>query len=248
MQEVFKEYLNSRGIKTVNGFDYGYRYKNIKLHEIISHLEAISEFHKRANGYTEYSRERIKTCTGRDIEKYKLDVRKARNMLEQTNDTEIKNDYDEFIEHSAEDNIKRAEKSIKFIFNNGYLDLIMRSMKNKEVCIGDSGLENIRKVNFIEVININCCCFNMVENDAVYFLRKIRKKKIDADFESAVSEFCKMENLNSRSADYILALLSYPHEFMKYYKRYIENKRNWNSAECCDKLKEAMLMDGQNLI
>lgn len=248
MQEVFKEYLNSREIKIVDKFDYDYRSKNIKFYEILNQLEAISEFHRRAMGYTEYSRERIKTCTGRNIEKYKLDVRKVKNILEQTKELERGNEFNESVKHYAEDNIKRAEKSLKFIFERSYLDLIMRSMKNKEICIGDSSFENIRKAKFIEVININDCCFNMVENDAVYFLRKIRKKKIDADFESAVSEFCNMENLNSRSADYILALLSYPHEFMKYYKRYIGNKRNWDSAEWCDKLKEAMLMDGESLI
>ena len=60
--------------------------------------------------------------------------------------------------------------------------------------------------------------------------------------------FCELEKLDNNSEKFILAMLSYPHEFMKIFERYRKNKKNWSDKEYSDRLMKAMEEDGLSLI
>jgi hypothetical protein len=246
---IFKKYLVSKGIRILDGFEDGeIDLYSVSQHEIDNQLNALKEFHDRASGYVGYSRERIKTATGKDIEKYKVDLRRAQKDYKQMDKECDEYSFEEFLLKYMDENIKRAEKCIKLIYENGYVDLIIRSMKKKEVCIGDSSFSNIRVTDTVEVVSLEDCSFNMIENDAVYFLRKLKRKGVEIDYHGAAEEFCRLEKLQDKSKVYILALLSYPYEFMKYYGRLRENKKGLNSFEWRHKFKKAIMMDGESLI
>ncbi len=72
--------------------------------------------------------------------------------------------------------INRAEKVIESIYENGYINLVWRSMDRKEICLGKTHFNNIRYNEGIEVIDINKCSYNMVEMDCIELLYKINKK------------------------------------------------------------------------
>lgn len=245
----FKEYVISKGIRIVDSFENNdVDLYNLSQHQIINQLTALKEFHKMASGYVGYSRERIKTCIGKNIEKYKLEVRKAESHIKYIKTQNTEEGFEEFLLGCMEENIKIAKKCLKLIYENGYIDLIMRSMKGKEVCIGDSSFSNLRLTDAVEVISIDDCSFNLVEDDAVYLLRKIKRKKAKVDYKNAVEEFCKLEGLDEKSRIYILALLSFPHEFMKYCGRLRENEKRLSNFEWKHKLTKARIMDGESLI
>lgn len=246
---VFREYLISKGIKICDYFEDGkVSLQDISQEKINKQLGILKEFHNRAAGYTGYSRERIKTCTGKNIEKYKIDVKRAQKDLKCMKTGVEKDSFGEFLLESMDKNINRAERCLKLIYENGYINLIMRSMKKREICIGSSSFDNIRFTDAIEVINLEDCSFNMVENDAVYLLRKIKNKGTRVDYNNAVEEFLRLEGLDEESKIYILSLLTYPHEFMKYYSRFREKKKGLTSLEWERKFAKAMMMDGESLI
>lgn len=246
---VFKEYIISKGIRICECFEDGkVNLQSVSQEKINNQLCLLKEFHNRAAGYTGYSRERIKTCTGKNIEKYKIDVKKAQKDLKSM-ETEVEEDsFREFLLECMDKNIKRAEKCLKLIYENGYINLIMRSMKKGEICIGSSSFDNIRFTDTIEVISLEDCSFNMIENDAVYLLRKIKRKGNKVDYNNSVEEFCRTEGLYEGSRIYILSLLTYPYEFMKYYNRFRERKKSLTSLEWKHKFVKAMMMDGESLI
>lgn len=247
MNNIFREYLISKEIRIVDKFEENrLSLDNVSQFQVETHMQALYEFHKRAAGYCGYSRERISTGIGKNVEKYKVDVKKGARELK---DLEINdNNMKKFFIECIESNIKRAEKCLKLIYESGYIDLIMRSMKAKEICIGNSSFKNIRFKDTVEVISIKDCSFNMVENDAVYLMRKIKRKGCKIDYVRATEEFCKLEKLDEKSRIYILALLSYPYEFMKYYGRFREDNSKLSITEWKRKIGKALIMDGKSFI
>jgi len=134
------------------------------------------------------------------------------------------------------------------LYENNYRNLIIRSMKREEMCLRNTYFNNLRKKRDIEVIDIEGCCYNMVEMDAVYFLNRIKRKGINVDFYKIIMEFCKYEHLKNSSVQFILSMISYPYEVMKCCSKYIYGTKNWTEKEYILKLNKAIDEDGESLI
>lgn len=110
----------------------------------------------------------------------------------------------------------------------------------------EKSLHNTLEV--IQVVNIDRCAYNLVEVDCYYLLNFLRKKKYEYDYKFLVSAFCYFEKLDRNSEKFILALLSYPTDFMRWVQRYRENRKDWTAEKYAEKFKKIIEKDNDSLI
>jgi len=132
--------------------------------------------------------------------------------------------------------------------NNGYMELVARSMDNVEICLTNVDFDNLGKSEIIEIVNFDDIAYNMVEMDCYYFLVKLKRKGFKVDFNKCIDEFCQLEGLGDSSKVFTRALLSYPYEFIKIYEKYKKNKKNWNEEEYIRRLLNGIKEDEMSLI
>lgn len=248
--ESFFQYLALQGINQVEQFDASiYKDKNnIKEEHIKAHLCLISEFHQKSMGYTGYMSNRIENRIGKDIEQYKVNLKKLKKDIRNIQIRGCENEIEELLLNRGNEYVERGEKSISEIYNAGYIDIINRSMKWIELCLGDTSFDNIRKTEAIEIIDLNNCCYNVIEMDGYYFFNTLKKKKLELDWNEYVYTFCEIEKIEVNSGRFILALLSYPNQFIKVCNKYRENKRERSEGEYKLKFEKAILQDGKSFI
>ena len=246
----FSDYMMFKGIKNVDIIEFKYKNMNGNIAEkmILKQFEAIHDFHEKSLGFDGYLRSRLNNNTGKVIEEYKLSIKKLIGDIKNINKAGAKNSFEELIVSLGESAINRGEECIKSVYNSDYIGIITRSMRRTEICLGNTDFLNLRKDNFIEVVSFGDCSYNMVEMDCFYLLNKLKRKGIKLDFERLVKEFCYIEGLNANSSNFIMALISYPHEFMKCCNRYREGKKEWHEDRFSDRLMKALIQDGDSLI
>ena len=203
------------------------------------HLKLISEFHKEARGYKCPINKDIKNNLGKTIEEYKVEIKKTQKYL-------LK--HKELLREETELFLKRAENSISIAENSNYIDLLKRSMTRCEICIGNNFPLNIEDTNEIMVISIEDCSYDLIEMDGIYYLSKLKRKGIDLNFENLVELYCNSEGLGKDSEKFMLALLSYPKEFIKCFEKHRVNKRLWTEDEFIKNLEKALKKDGNSFI
>ena len=120
-------------------------------------------------------------------------------------------------------------------------------MRRGEICIGNTSFQNLRQNNSIEVVSFENCSYNMVEMDCFLLLSKLKRKGVKLDFHKLAKEFCYIEGLDESSSKFLIALISYPHEFMKCCNRYRAGKKMWNEDRFSEKIVKALIQDGDSL-
>lgn len=248
VNDTFIKYLQSKGIYHVENFSEKIKYKNISVEAIKNQGYIISEFHDRTLGYTGYMNKKLSNNIGRVVEQYKVNIKKLNRDLKKIKQNGADNELDKILLKNGELYLERAQKCIEKIYMNDYIDLIMRSTKRVEMCIGNTYFNNLRKLQNIEVKDIEGCCYNMVEMDFAYFLNKVKRKGLEIDFYSLINEFCSLEDLDTSSVKFILAIISYPYAFMKWCSRYRDKNQNFDEKEYYLKLQKAIKEDGNSLI
>lgn len=248
VNDTFIKYLQSKGIYRVENFSEKIKYKDINMEVIKNQVYIISEFHAKTLGYTGYMNKRLSNNIGRVVEQHKVNIKKFNRNLKKIQQNGADNELDKILLKNGELYLERAQKCIENIYKNDYIDLIMRSTKRVEMCVGNTYFNNLRKLQNIQVKDIEGCCYNMVEMDLAYFLNKVKRKGLEVDFHSLINEFCSLEDLNTSSAKFILAIISYPYAFMKWCSKYRDKNENFNEKEFYLKLQKAIKEDGNSLI
>lgn len=247
--ELFKsflEYFSSKNIELVEHFSNTAEIKpeDINEEKLKNQLLAISEFHKRVMGYKGYMGKRLDNKTGSVVEQYKVNIKRLKRYLKNIRINSASSDFERMLLKDGFQYLQRAESSINEIYNSGYMSIIERSMKRTEVCLGITDFYNLRmEGEKIEICSINKSCYNDVEMDCYYLLSKYRRKGIKLDYKKLVFEFCHYEGLDENSCNLILALLSYPYNFMKCCNRYRERTKEWSEEEYKESLIRAMIKD-----
>jgi len=246
----FSDYMMFKGIKNVDVIEF--KYKNIDVgileKKLIEQFGAIYAFHEKSLGFNGYLRNRLNNNTGRVIEEYKLYIKKMASDLNNIKRDEPKNSFEELIVKYGDEVINRGEECIRAAYNSDYIGIITRSMRRTEICLGNTDFQNLRKSNFIEVVSFEDCSYNMVEMDCFCLLSKLKRKGVKLDFQRLVNEFCYIEGLDASSSKFLIALLSYPHEFMKCCNKYREGKKEWHEGRFSEKLVKALIQDGDSLL
>lgn len=249
-EKIISIYLNQHNIYQVEEFQYEYPQKQSKISDdsVLEHLKVLSEFHNSILGDKGYVGNIIDNKIGKTMEKYKIGTKKIKRDIKKFEVNSPSNAFEELLVNYGDTFVKRGEKCINRIMSIGYMSIIGRSMERNEICIGNSGFNNLRKTNRIEVIDISDCCFNIVEEDAFDFLVKLKRKGEKLFWRGLVQEYCKYEGLSCQSMDFILALMSYPWEFVKCCNRYRTSKKGWSEDRYTQALIRAMERDGESLI
>lgn len=248
--DSFQQYLSIKGVKKV-----GFMLKsnetlsrNILQKNIFRQLDILKEFHDMSCGFNGCLRNRINNHTCKLIEEEKVRLKKFIRYYERLKETGESDKIEEIFLQHGEDIIKRAQLVLDTINENGYMDLVARSMERVEICLTDVDFDNLAKSDAIEIVNFDDIAYNMVEMDCYYFLSKLKRKGFNIDYNESVSYFCTREKLDERSEIFIKAMLSYPHEFLKIFDKYRKNKKNWNEEEYIRRILNSIREDEKSLI
>ena len=241
----FSDYMMFKGIKKVDVIDFGYN--DITEELIIKQFSAIYNFHKKSLGFDGYLRNRLNNNTGKTIEEYKISIKKLSGDINNINKYEPKNVYEQLIIKYGNGAISRGQKCIKTVYESNYLEILTRSMRRGEICLGNTFFKNIRQNEAIEVVSFENCSYNMVEMDCFFLLSKLKRKGLKLNFNRLAEHFCYIEGLDRSSLNFIRALISYPHEFMKCCNRYRSGKRMWHEDKVPEKIIKALTQDGNSL-
>ncbi len=246
----FSDYMIFKGIKKVDVLKYEYKNIDVNITEklIIEQFHAIHAFHEKSIGFNGYLRNRLDNDTGKVIEEYKRSIKNLAKDINKIIRDEPKNSFEELILKHGKTAINRGEESIREVYHSDYIGIITRSMRRGEVCLGNTDFKNLQKNNCIEVISFEDCSYNMVEMDCFFLLNKLKRKGVKLDFHKLVNEFCYIEGLKDRSSKFLIALLSYPHEFMNCCNKYIEGKKQWSEHKFTERLIKSLIQDGDYLL
>ena len=248
--DSFQQYLTTMGVKKVNFMLKNNETLNRRILEgkVLDQIHIINEVHKLSCGFNGYLRKRINNHTCKLIEDDKIQLNKLRRSLEKIEENGPADRIEEIVLERGYKILARGEKVIDTIMNNGYMDLVARSMDNVEICLTDVDFDNLGKGETIEIVNFDDIAYNMVEMDCYYFLVKLKRKGFKVNFNRCIDEFCELEGLGKNSKIFIRALLSYPYEFIKIYEKYKKNKKNWNEEEYIRRLLNGIKEDEISLI
>ncbi|OPJ63371.1 hypothetical protein [Clostridium oryzae] len=215
----------------------GLNNSKIDAQKIYEQFRIMKEFHDRTKGFSGIMDNRIPNLTGRKIEQYKVNIKKLTRDIKRFNEEEAKSHFQKIVLSTAEEYINKAEECIKKIYDNGYYEIIERSMKSLEMCAGNTYFGNLY-INHgkITLGTTKKCGYNMVEFDCIYFLNKLKRKNVSIDFKDAAEEFCRLEGIGRNSTDFILTLLEYPYDFMKCCNNYRNNRKDLSDEEYCKRL------------
>jgi hypothetical protein len=247
----FLEYLSSKDIVLLGKFENKVTTDITDISNDIAEqqLYAISEFHKKVMGYKGYMGKRLDNKTGGIIEQFKVNVKRLKRYLKNIRMNSASTDFERMLLKVGFEYLQRAENCISEAYNSGYMNIIERSMKKTEICLGNTDFNGVRiNSEVVEVSSIDKCCYNNVEMDCFLLLSKYKRRGVNLDYRSLVKKFCEFEELGENSYNFILALLSYPYAFMKCCNRYRERSKEWNEEEYEDKLSKALLKDGESLL
>jgi hypothetical protein len=248
LYESFINYLKERGIVITDPFTGTVYNRGINEKEAIEHLKLISYFHQAITGYEGYMSDRLNNSTGKKVEQYKVYAKKIKRDMRKICETGPQNNFEKILSSRGKEFVQRAEACLKQIYAADYYGLINRSMKRTEICLGATGHDNLRQREFVEIADLKHCCYNMVECDGLYYLSKLKKNGVNLDFRKLIREFCGFEKLNGNSEGFLMAMLSYPGDFMKCCNRYRYKKKDWADEEYEQRLIKAMEKDGASLI
>lgn len=243
-KDSFLKYVEERGVNIVETLEPIDKVTIMQNEELaMKQLDAINFFHKAALGYDAIGHN-IQNSTGKLVENYKIYNKKLKRIIETNYNDETL--YKIIIGNKGTKYLKRGEKCISLIKELGYFNIIRRSMEKYEVCLGPTYYDNLRKSQGVKVKSLKDSCYNFWEIDAVSFLRKLKGKGCQFDWDGLIKYYCKIENLEEESRQFILAAISYPIEFMKCIDKY--HRKKWSSEVLIDKLNKAIKMDGESLI
>ena len=250
--DAFLDYLNSKEIIKLayfNNIEEDIKKNlNVNMEEALKQIEIISEFHKKVMGFSSMVNRNIPNCSGKTLEKYKMETKKLKKVYKRIQNDNPTNEVEKFILKTGEKMINRGEICIKAAKNSDYLSLLQRSMSRNEICLGYVDFNNLRKRKYLEVISLERCCYDMIEMDYLKFLLGLRRSGISIDYNTLIEYLCKLEGLNQSSKMFILSLMSFPHKYMRCCIRYGESKRDWSEKEFLDRMQKAVQQDAAIMI
>lgn len=224
MDEVsIKNYLSKKGI-TIIGHYFEYD-KNITNKDIISQISLMVDFHKILVGCSFSGLSGIKSVIGKEIEEYKVQIKKLERYYNSVIVTSDTNEVDRFILVNGKMMLKKAEAAVKYIYEHDYFGVIRRSMNREELCLEKVQPNNLkRNGDNIEVGVIKNMTYNLVEEDLYSYIKKLQKAELNIDEEELIKAFIYESHLSFNSFDYLRGLCSYPKDFLKTWMKYVELK------------------------
>ena len=234
-ESLIKEYLSKKGITIIG--QYFHHDKNITHRDIISQINLIVELHKILVGCCFSGLSGIKSTIGKEIEDYKVQIKKLERYHDHMVNQSCSNDIDRLILANGKTMLKKAKESVNYIYENGYFDVIRRSMNREELCLEKVQSNNLRRnKDKIEIGIIKDMTYNLVEEDLYNYIKKLQRVEINIEEEELIKAFIYESHLSFSSFDYLRGICSYPRDFFKAWIKYIEMKSERNTLINKEKL------------
>lgn len=192
---------------------------------------------------------RIESSIGKEIVNFIVQIKKVGKMIELLEERNKKSDFDYFVIEEGNRVLDRAKKSLNNLDDKEYLELIMRSMNNYEICLGRVDEGNIIKVNnVINIRTIRYLSYNLLENDCYNYIKRLRKKGYEGNVEEVINCFLNEWNLNDESLRYIKVLANYPIESIKILLKLKYDKNKFAEERWIEEIKLSKKIDGKELL
>lgn len=218
------DYLNAKGI-TIIGQYFNYD-KNIHKGNIIPQIDLIVELHKALIGCKFNELNRIKSTIGREVEAYKVQIRKLQRHYDYIFNKSCTNEIENLILSDGKAMLKQGESAIKYIYEHNYFEIIKRSMNREEICLGKVDRNNLKKNNGkIEIGTIKSMSYNLVEEDLYNYIKRLQRKEVYVDEEELIKVFVYGAHLSFSSIEYLRGLISYPKDFLRVWERYRDSQK-----------------------
>lgn len=193
---------------------------------------------------------RIDSSIGKDIENFKVQIKRNTRAINLLKENRNKCELDFFIAEEGAKIIKRANDTLEALDNELYLRLIKRSMKNYEICLGkvDEGNLKIDDCGVIKIRTIKYISYNLVESDCYSYIKRLKKREWKENINDLIKKFIHLSALSYDSENYIRILSSYPLEQMKVLSKYRVEGIMKSDEEWIRELNLANKKDGNELL
>ena len=197
--------------------------------KILNQVDIIRDFHKKMQNIDGEYLIALQSNIGKRIQKLKVQEKRNYRYFEEVRRNGADDLFDMILVNCCGPMFEKAEKTLAYIDDsNFYMKLIYRSMKNNEVCLGDTSLENLYYDDCLCVNCIKKMSLDMVEWDIINFVSKCRRKNIKYDEHKVIDKFLQEESLYDTSFEFISLLLDYPSDFMKLCERKREKRKQYS--------------------
>ncbi|MBS4842632.1 spore coat protein [Clostridium sp.] len=241
------EYLESKGIIVMG--KYFSHTKDFTRKSCENQISTMVELHKLLINCKFNNLNRFGSVIGKELESFKVQLKKIERDYNILFEKNSKNNVEKLFLSEGKRMILQGREAVEYICNNGYLDIIKRSMNREEICIGRADSGNLRKVNGnFEIGIIKGISYNLVEEDLYKYIKRIQKKGIKIDEEEFIRFFVHQSHLSLSSINYLKGLCTYPKDFFKTWERYKENKKNKSEDEFLDLLSKSLKYESKKFI
>ena len=192
---------------------------------------------------------RINSSIGKDIESFRVQIKKLEKELKSISLKNKKSDLDFYILEKGTEALNRANKSFKNMNKEIYFELIRRSMNNYEMCLGrvDEGNLKLEENEVLKVRTVRYMAYNLIEHDLYNYIKRIKRRNFNIQLVEVIDDFIYKSSLSNKSKNYLTVLCNYPFETMKliYKYRYYDNNDN---DDWIKKIRDAIEIDGDEII
>ena len=202
---MLTEYLNKENVNVTNKY-FSYK-KDFTIRDISGQINLITEIHKILMKCEFDGLSRIESKIGREVEAYKVQLKKIKRDYNELIMKANKNDIDKFLIFEGKNMINQASVALEKIYNDNYLSIIDRSMNRKEICLGRIDSGNLRKENGkLEVGSLKGISYNLIEEDLYKYIKRIQKRNSYIDENEVIDLFVRVSHLAYSSINYLKGL------------------------------------------
>ena len=220
---MIAEYLNKKNVNVTSKY-FSYK-KNFNIKDISEQINLITDIHKILMKCEFDGLSRIESKIGREVEAYKVQLKKIKRDYNELIMKINKNDIDKFLIFEGKNMINQASIALDKIYNDNYLSIIDRSMNRKEICLGRVDSGNLRKENGqLEIGSLKGISYNLIEEDLYKYIKRIKKRNSYIDENEVIDLFVRASHLSYSSINYLKGLCTYPKDFLKNWERYRQAK------------------------
>ena len=238
-----EEYLNSKGIKM--GEKNKINLNDLSIDDIREQIKLISKVHELINGGSHEPYLRLINTAGKEEEEFKVLLKRFCRNIKELNKSVVRNEFEQNILALSDKIIFRAEKALKNIINDKYENIILRSMKNKEVIIYYSDNSYLYNDKSIVLYKNKGVSYNFNELDIARYIYKVRNNLNEDELKLILNEYAEINRKSSESIKYIKNYLEFPQDELKLFMKYSDRADDKNKAlKYLDKLKESNLYKG----
>ncbi len=240
----FRSYVMSRNIYDDKQI-FKSKIQNFTDEILTKHIYTLCDLHGRLRGCTIP----INNMINKMVDDFKISRIFLERDLRRYKDN-YHNEFEYSVGKFGDKMLRRIETVLDVIENNDYENVILRSIKSKEISVYNVFPHQVYadQNSKIYVKNIDEFCENIIEYDYIKFLTKIKRTGIDIDFVKICTRICELEKLDINSCNIIMACVSFPYEFIRVISKYRDLGENLSDYSGKVDFDMVLKKDGESLV